>query len=347
MSDCGPSARPFDVGGAETCEYIGPDGIFWSRGPSVFFSSDLYSALKPVARIPVPPFQRALAVTRMGRRLGRQTLYNLLPLKDGSLFFSYGTEIGFIKDGTVTLISGRQRPTRILRGGLAFLPDGSIAFGEYFPNPQRGEVHLYNWRPGEASVRLLHTFGPGEIRHVHSVSLDPFNGRAVVATGDFGEESRLLSFDAEFKQFSVLGGGDERWRTISPQFRKEAIYFGTDAEYDQNVIYRYDRETGQLKPLADVNGPVFYSAPLGQGWVFATTAELCPSQTSPAANLYYLDRNTEEVSVIASFAKDRWSKKYFQFGVLNLPILGAHTDMLPVSGTALKGLDGRFVLVEA
>lgn len=346
MSDRLPRLQPLEQGNAETCEYVGPEGVFWSKGARISFSKTLNSSLTPVANIPLSGIRSMLAATRIGRRLSRQTLYNLLPINDGSLFYSFGPDIGYIRDGCALPISGRKRQTKILRGGLARLPDGDLVFGEYFSNADRAAVHLYRWRPGESSVNLLYTFEAGEVRHIHSVSWDPFVRRAVVATGDIGDECRLLSFDIDFEDLQILGRGDERWRTISPQFSKEAIYFGTDAEFDQNHIYRYDRATGSLSPLGDVNGPVFYSVRLGEGWIFATTAELCLSQSSPTANLYYLDERTETVSVIASFLKDRWPKKYFQFGILNFPILGRPTDSVPVSGTALKGLDGRFVLIE-
>lgn len=340
-----PHLQRFFRPGAETCEYIGPSTVYWSRGPLILVSDGLDSPLRHHVRLPRPLPRRLLATTRLGRRLGRETFYNILPMADGSLFYTYATEIGFISPkGRVTPLKGRARAHRVLRGGAAVLPDGSIVFGEYFDNAAREAVRLYRARPGERDVHEVNRFDPGEVRHVHSVRWDPVSARAIVCTGDLDSECRILAFDAQFQTSNTLGEGSEDWRTISPQFAPEAIYFGTDAQFTPNRLMRYDRATGALRELAQVNGPVFYSAALPGGWLFATTAELCPSQTSPEAILYYIDSASETVSTVARFDKDRLSTRYFQFGILNLPLSDTPQMRLPISGVALKGLDGKLVM---
>lgn len=330
---------------AECCEYIGPEGIFWSRGSAILRSDTLNGPVNHVATIPRPPLERLLGTTRLGRRLVRGMVYNLLPLSDGRLFFSFARDLGFIRDGKVDFLEGLVRPIRVLRGGIARMPDGSIVFGEYFDNGGRDVVHLYRVRPGAPRAEVIYRFAPGEIRHVHSVAWDPHVARAVVATGDVGDECRLVSFDADFRHMEVLGSGTEDWRTIRPQFAPGAIYFGTDAQFRQNRLFRYDRLTGGLTSLADVNGPVFYSVGVRDGWIFATSAELCPSQTSPEAVLYHIDRVTDGVTVLGRFEKDFWPRRLFQFGILNFPVIAECADSVPVAGTALTGLDGRFRLI--
>jgi len=333
--------------GVETCEYIGPEGVFWSRGAHILRSDTLDGPLTSVARIPRPFARRMLGQLRLGRRLARETVYVLLPLSDGSLFFSFGQDVGFIRDGKVELIQGRARRHRILRGGAARLPDGSIVFGEYFDNADREAVRLYRVVPGVAQAQEVYQFAAGEVRHIHSVTWDALTGRAVVSAGDIDDECRIVAFTPDFQTAEVLGIGTEDWRTISPQFSKDAIYYGTDAQYAQNRLFRYDRTTQNLTPLADVNGPVFYSVSVADGWVFGTSAELCPSQTSPEAILYHIADQTNDVTILARFPKDRWSKYYFQFGILNFPEISGETSVIPVSGTALKGLDGQFVQLKS
>lgn len=330
----------------ETCEYIGPDAVYWSRGPELYVSDDLDSPMRRLARLPRSFLRRFLATTRLGRRLARETFYNILPLSDGSLFYTYATEIGFISpEGRITPLGGRARVHRVLRDGAAVLPDGSVVFGEYFDNGAREAVRLYRAQLGEREVREVYRFAPGEVRHVHSVHWDSVMARAIVCTGDLDTECRIMAFDPEFQSSITLGEGSEDWRTISPQFASEAIYYGTDAEFSPNRLIRYDRATGALRELAQVNGPVFYSAALPGGWIFATTAELCPSQTSPEAILYYIDAATEDVHILARFEKDRLSTRYFQFGILNLPLSVTPQARLPISGVAIKGLDAKFMML--
>lgn len=341
-----PHLRRFSRPGAETCEYIGPDAVYWSRGPLILVSDDLDSPTRHHVRLPRPLLRRVLATTRLGRRLARETFYNILPLADGRLFYTYATEIGFISPkGCVTPLTGRVRAHRVLRGGAAVLPDGSVVFGEYFNNAARDAVRLYRARPGDTEVTEIYRFASGAVRHVHSVRWDPVSERAIVCTGDLDNECRIIAFSPDFATHELWGAGSEDWRTISPQFAPDAIYFGTDAQFTPNRLMRYDRATGALGELAQVNGPVFYSAALPGGWLFATTAELCPSQTSPEAILYYIDAASEAVHILARFEKDRLSTRYFQFGILNLPLSDTPQGRLPVAGVALEGLDAKFVLL--
>lgn len=346
MADSPISFARFHRPEAETCEYIGPGGIYWSRGPEILHSDTLNGTCRRVTRLPRPPLRRLLATTRLGRRVARETFYNVIPLADGSLFYTYATEIGFIgADGTITPLRGRARAHRVLRGGAALLPDRSVVFGEYFDNSIREAVRLYRAYPGEAEVTEVYRFAPGEVRHVHSVLWDAWSGCAIVCTGDIKDECRIVAFTPDFSAPKLLGAGTEDWRTISPQFSSEAIYFGTDAQFMPNRLLRYDRISGALTPLAEVNGPVFYSAAMPGGWLFATSAELCPSQTSPEAILYFIDAMSEQVRIVARFEKDRLPTRYFQFGILNLPIMDTPQSRVPISGVGLRRLDAKFVVV--
>jgi len=329
--------------GIETCEYIGAEGIYWSRGPHLFHSDTLEGPLTKLASIPRPVLRKLLGYSRMGRRLARETFYNIFPIPNGDLFFSYGTEHGFISHGNVNFLKGAARRHRILRDGAALLPDASIIFGEYFDNPDRAPVRIYRANSDSDHLEEIYQFAHGEVRHVHSVSWDPINSQVIVCTGDINTECRIIAFSPDFSKQEILGEGTEDWRTISPQFSKNAIYFGTDAQFEQNRIVRYDRKTKTIRLLAHVNGPVFYSFAVENGWVFGTSAEMCPSQTSPEAILYYLDAQTETVEELARFSKDIWPTKYFQFGIFNFPIIQRHVNKIPISGTALKGLDGKFI----
>ncbi len=339
-----PGVVRFSRPEAETCEYIGADGVYWSSGPQIFCSDTVDGPVRPVARIPRPLHRRILCRNRFGRRALRETFYNLIPLDDGSLFYTYAREAGRISpNGDITPISGRMREHRVLRGGVAVLPDGSVVFGEYFYNTKREAVHIYRIRPGKTVADIVYRFAPEEVRHIHSVRRDPYGGRIIVCTGDIGHECKILSFDSDFGVPEILGCGSEEWRTVGPQFAPDALYFGTDAQFTSNHLIRYDRVTGGCSALAPVNGPVFYSAALTNGWLFATSAELCSSQTSPEAILYFIDAASEKVSMIARFEKDRLSKRYFQLGILNLPLSSVPQTMLPVSGVALKNFDAKFI----
>lgn len=340
-----PCVKFFQRPEVESCEYIGMQGVYWSKGNKIYRSDDINSPLHFVCSIDLTLRNRLFSSCRIGRRLWRKMFYNIRPLSDGAIFFSYGNDIGIYKDGVTFYFEGRKVRSKILRGGYAILPNGDIVFGDYFSNSARGEVAIYRLSSKIKKLKVEYVFPPGAIRHVHSVSWDPYTSRVMVATGDLNSECYLLSFDKDFKEKVELGGGNEMWRTISPQYGKNAIYFGTDAQYLTNSINRYDRETKRLDILSEVNGPIFYSAQLASGFLFGSTIEMCPSQKSPEAILYYLDAETEKVHVLDRFSKDLFNRKLFQMGVINLPVIGKPVDMVPVSGVALNRIDGKFFLV--
>jgi hypothetical protein len=341
-----PKLSYFSRPEADTCEYVGPGVVYWSRGPKILVSKDIYSKPHFFFKIPRPFFRNLLAKYRLGRRLGRETFYNLIPLSDGGLFYTYANEVGFISSsGELISLKGRSRHHRVLRGGAAKLPDNSIVFGEYIDNSQREEVRIYRAIENNPELQQVYAFASGDIRHIHSVSWDPFAKCIVVCTGDLKSECRIITFDSNFKLLKILGSGTENWRTISPQFTPDAIYFGTDAQFSPNKLFRYDRITGILKELSLVNGPVFYSLAIKNGFLFATTAELCPSQSSPEAILYFVDSKTNKVSIVKRFLKDIYPTRYFQFGIINFPITCTQLLEVPISGVALKGFDSSFLLI--
>ena len=306
----------------QVAEYVGQDRVLWSRRATLYQSATPEGQRTRLGSVPRPPIRRLVGLIRPGQRLLREQFYNVIPVGDG-LFFTYGNEIGVLRPGgRVDFVRGRARNARVLRDGVGVGPDGSLYFGDYHDNAERDEVPVYRLRPGALEVERAHTFKAGEIRHVHSVSWDPTLAALVVACGDVGAECKLVVLPVDGGEPYQLGGGDEQWRAISPQFTRSAIDFGTDAQFQQNHLYRFDRASGQLHPLAEVNGPVFYATRCRAGFVFATSAEGCPSQTSDEAILY-LVRSDSTVSVVARFDKDALPTKLFQFGLVYFPTLHA------------------------
>lgn len=298
-----------------------------------------------MARLPVPVRLAPFAMMRLGRRLARLSFYNVLPVGE-EVFFTFDRQVGVLRAGAARPLDGLVRPVRVLRGGVAVTPEREVFFGEYFDNRERQEVRIYRWRPGTGEVRVAHTFPPGAVRHVHCVRWDPVAGRLLIATGDVGDECRLLSATTDFSEIAVLGMGGEAYRAISPLPGAEAIWYGTDAQFRPNRLLRLDRCGGGPQPLAEVNGPVYYAAEFAGLRLFATTAELCPSQTSPEAVIHAVGTDGR-VCEIARWRKDVLPGRLFQHGIIGFPVVapGVSPAMLPFSGTALEGLDGRVMML--
>lgn len=333
-----PVQRPI----VEACEYLGPDLVIWSKGASLYSSRGIDAEPVEIGRIRRPLMRRLLGATRLGRRLSRETFYVARPVGQ-EIFYCFGNEIGWFSNGEFCPIDGLINESKVLRDGIALMPDGSLIFGEYLPNEQRGPVHLYRVKQGVRHAEIVKTFGPGEVRHIHRCTWDPFSKRVIVTTGDIDGECRLLSFSPDFANSIALGRGGENWRIITTQFTDDAIYFGTDAEFQVNTINKLKRSDKTVSVLAEVNGPIFHSISFSGGILFFTAAELSPCQASPEAIAYWLDLASDEIIAVKSWQKDSLSKRYFQFGTVSVPIVeGAHSRV-PISGVALQGFDAQFV----
>jgi len=251
-----------------------------------------------------------------------------------------------IRNGRVTRLSGLKRPCRILRSGAAADRDGRIYFGEYFGNPEKESVHIYRYTPGDDRVEVVHTFALGEARHVHGIYRDSFVDSLVCLTGDADIECRILRTRDGFASVETIGSGDESWRAVSALFTENAIYYGTDAEYRTNSIYRYDRMTGERQELGKVSGTVFYSSQLSGAKFFATTAENAPSQIENVAELWCLT-DGDELSSVASFPKDRWHTTLFGFGTIFFPHVASPLPRLFISVYATGGDAGTFEIIRS
>jgi len=302
-------------------EWSEPGNYLLSRRNVIYRSPDLKPPFERIAEFPAPFWRKLASVPRLGQRLIRFSSNVVMPAGKNEIFVSFDREIGVIRDGVLRKLSGLKRPCRILRSGAATDADGRIYFGEYFGNPDKEAANIYRYAPGDDTVEVVHTFAPGEIRHVHGIYRDRFDGSLVCLTGDAPGECRMLRTRDGFATIEPIGEGDESWRAVSAVFAPAAIYYGTDAEYRTNTIYRLDRSTGNRLELGSVSGTVFYSLSFGRGKFFATTAENAPSQVENVAALWCVSEN-DQLIALASYPKDRWHTTLFGFGTIFLP----HTD---------------------
>jgi hypothetical protein len=202
-----------------------------------------------------------------------------------------------------------------------------VFFGEYLANDERGEMRIYKYAAGSDRLETAYTFPPNSIKHIHGIYHDELTGSLVCLTGDKPAECRMLrSFDG-FKTVETIGEGDETWRAVSILFGKDHFFYGTDAEFRSNQIFRVDRSDLSRTTLGNVSGTVFYSKRIGDGLFFTTTAENAQSQKENVAALWHVNADGK-CREIANFKKDRWHGTLFMFGMIHFPYLNNFSDKL-------------------
>lgn len=326
-------------------EWLGPEVAYFSQRNHLFRALSLAPGIEKehVGSFPAPFWKKMVSIARLGQRFLRFMFFVVLPMPDGSVFTSFDRSQGVFQNGSFIPLDGIKRPTRILRSGCAADKDGALYFGEYLLDSQKPSILIYRLCPGETRVSVVYEYATRSIFHVHGIFFDPFTESLWSLSGDLPHECMIIRTTDHFQTVDVVGGGDESWRAVSLQFTEKGVYYGTDAEYEQNFIYRLDRATGDREQVVEVDGPVYYSTKVGDDIFFATTAEGCPSQKKKSAVIWHICRFGNPRKIV-EFEKDFFVWPHpiniFQFGVIQFAGVGGEKQIY-LNPIGLSGADGK------
>jgi hypothetical protein len=301
-----------------TIEWAEEGNFYLSRRNILFHSETLKPPFKKIAVIDAPFWKQTASVSRLAQRLLRFQVTNVVPLAGRDLFVTFDKSVGIVRNGEYKELKGLARPCRVLRAACARDENGDIYFGEYLANDERGEMRIYRYANGGDKIETVYTFPKNSIKHIHGIYFDEFTKSLYCLTGDNEKECQILRSSDGFQTTEIVGQGDETWRAVSLLFNENAFFYGMDAEFRANHIYKVSRESLERKSLAEVNGTVFYSKNLNGNLFFTTTAENAPSQTENVAVLWQVDEN-DSCRKLISFKKDSWHPTLFQFGTIHFP----------------------------
>lgn len=229
---------------------------------------------------------------------------------------------------------------------LCFAPSGNIYFGEYFQNMEKQAVNIYCSKDNAQTWNITYTFEAGNINHIHGLFFDKYTNWIWVATGDRENECIIGYTEDEFKTFKEVFRGGQEYRTCQLFFYKDFIVFGTDTQYEQNVIKMFDRKTLEITELQKVQGSVIKGGQVGDVAFISTTVEPSKVNTDKYAHLW-VTKDGLHWEERYKAKKDCWPS-IFQFGTFEFPQYYG-IDMLErlyFSGRALKGLDGKSTYID-
>ena len=284
-------------------EWQDKEKIIFSKGNKLFSSKHNFKNETLVGEFPTSILYKFLTQFSILKRLFRFYYYNVCPIGKNKIFVTFGKSLGIFENGNFFSISGLKRPARFLRNACAQDKKGGVYLGEYISNLQRDDIHIYYLPPNSRKLKIVYTFNKNTIRHVHGIYKDPYSNDFWILTGDVKDECKILKTSNEFKTLEVVGSGNDNWRAVSIQFTAKNLYFGTDAEFDKNYIFKMDRATYKTKVVSEVDGPIYYSCKIKNQIIFAVTAEGCPSQKVNKTVLWKLNKNNTATQ-IKSYDKD-------------------------------------------
>ena len=230
---------------------------------------------------------------------------------------------------------------------ICIAPSRNLYFGEYFQNMEKQAVNIYCSDDNAQTWHIAFTFEAGNINHIHGLFYDKYTNRIWVATGDRENECIIGYTEDEFKTFIEVFRGGQEYRTCQLFFYKDFIVFGTDTQYQQNVIKKIDRRTLEITELQRVQGSVIKGGQVGDVAFISTTVEPSKVNTDKYAHLW-VTKDGLHWEERYKAKKDWLPATLFQFGTFEFPqYYGIEKlERLYFSGRALKGLDGKTTYID-
>lgn len=285
-----------------------------------------------------PPWWRTLTSrSRLAARLCRDGFHALAALPSGEL-------IAAIPKNIVALSSDSQefREThRVLRGTrplhFAVTGKGHIFWGEYFDNPQRGEVYIYGSTDRGTHWDVAYTFAHHTIRHVHNIVYDQWENCLWVLTGDNAPECLIMRASCDFKDVETVFSGKQQARSVALIPTRDALYFSSDTPFEKNHVYSLDRR-GNLSTLAELSSSSICGCRVGNAIFFSTMVE--PTRANPERDVcIYASSDGRKFTRILNWIKDPWPMHLFQYGNAFFPDGNNTSGLLAVTTVAVKHAD--------
>ncbi|PHS36969.1 MAG: hypothetical protein COB07_11625 [Sulfurovum sp.] len=318
--------------------------IYAAKGYKIFKSFDDGESWALDGKIKDLKYGMIANSNRLLARLFRAEVTNLLLLQDGSrlltakkgIFIAQKNEKVYKKSFSVTR---GNRPMNVCEDNKGFL-----YFGEYFGNPERGEVHIYKSIDTGRSWEICYTFPNKRIRHIHGIFYDEYEDLVWFATGDDDGECIIGHTDDGFDTIKIFKEGGQKYRAVQLLFFKDFIIYGTDTEFEKNYIYRIDRESAEEHRLQELQGSVLSSTYTGKRAAISTAVE--PSEVNHDLNSYiWFSDDGFEWKELYKEKKDSLHLKYFQYGRFKFPIGAINDGKLLFSGHALKKIDNSTIII--
>ena len=320
--------------------YVGRDYLLATCGYS-FYKKDSKNGRWTKYATVHDPLNSVLSTTSISRRFTRAEITKYYLLEDGTelciarkgIFRKSPDESEFRK--VFNVIRG-SRPMNICED-----KDGGLFFGEYFANMEKLAVHIYSSLDKGKTWHVVYTFPEGNINHVHGIFWDPYTQNMWFATGDRDNECIIGYTEDGFKTVKEVFRGGQEYRTCFLFFYKDFIVYGTDSQYQKNVLRKLNRNDFEISDLQVVPGPVIRGTQLGNIAMISTDVE--PSDVNNTRNAYvWYTRDGLHWAELYHAEKDFLNPTLFQFGVFDLPHYSHHNkgDQIFITGKAVRGCSG-------
>lgn len=298
-----------------------------------------------IAKFPFSFPRDVFAFSRPTARLMRSDKCNIYINKHGKMLGVRGGSVYAVDQDHMRFLFHIQGDC-VLHRSIVEDEDGALYFGEYFMNPERKPVRIWQVDPQLETWRIVYEIM--SVRHVHGIYEDPLHrGNFWVTVGDFEGECYLLKTCNYFKTLERYGDGSQIWRAVNLFFTQDHINWLTDSNLEQNHACRMHRTSHRLEIGQTIDASVWYGCTTIEDVHIAfTTIEQGPAIMSNTSTVL-ASRDAFNWEKVYGFKKDFWRPvKLFKYGVISCPSGPLSINNFYISGEGLVGLDGSSMQVK-
>lgn len=303
------------------------EGNLWAtRGLTIYKMRNGENKLSKIARLPSGFSLFWLNNFSLFRKITlRSECIEMIVAEDGSICaFSSGNMWNNPEPGgrfLKTMILphfGKGIGRGIMSTGLLLSGGKNFFFGEYFNNPERTSVKVFNYNNTDQGWVTSYEFLPGQIRHIHSLQRDPYTGKLWICTGDEDNEPMIGWSDDNYKTIIPIGQGSQIWRACQLVFTEEAVFWGTDTGSEDTAgIYCWNKISMELTYLHKIAGAIFFCTRLSNGKIIMSSdREGFPNEKDDKTRLYILSEENNLSTIPCGTWKYR--KPGFRFNFAKL-----------------------------
>jgi hypothetical protein len=319
--------------------WMSHERLLIARGFQIFQSDDQGKTWQKRWTIPIRNWKSTFVSVRLLARLLRQEIRAFCLLSDG-------TGVAVTKSGIF-----RGEPECPLMDFVMQPIDGTplniiadkqdrLFFGDYGYN---GVKSIYVSFDKAKTFEVIRQFKPDEIRHIHGIQEDPFDGGYWVFTGDYKHQAGIARLSSDFKHFDWIYRSSQHVRLVQAIIEHDCLYYGTDSNVENNYIVRFDKSTCKPELLCPISGASLFATRFGKMRLISTSVD--SSTKTKDVILYGKYGDDDNWKELIKYRKDFWNPKYFQYGTLVFPKINSETTWGVYSGQALCGFDNKTAIV--
>jgi len=222
----------------------------------------------------------------------------------------------------------------------------SFYFGEYFSNPERGEVKIFSLNSRDENWKIIYTFPENSIRHIHSIIYDKYRDGFWIQTGDRDSESSLW-FTADFKDVQSYGNWSQESRAVKIIPAKDYLIVPMDTPQQKNYINYFYPELNKFQQIAGLMGSAFHAEELEDFYTVSTVVEPSKINRTDLATIYLCKKGTTNWFPIFSAQRSRVPIKlshYFRYAELVIVPSTSETQYLIAFGRSLKKYESKTLI---